>query len=201
MKGHQLEAAWVPGHSDFAPNELADKIAKQAAEESSVVWYPAEKREVVNKLNEMVKVNWQFRVDVKLANHKIAAMNPGVGTWFSPNVDGLHLINQLATGHNRLNNYLSKFVDTTSRYCRCGATEEENHFVYECECYSKLRFEMLTELNHLYDTEHKTLKSFSWRILMGQDKTVNKQVREQTVKSFINFVKKTRRFEQKSANV
>ena len=36
---------------------------------------------------------------------------------------------------------------------------------------------------------------------MGQDTTVNKQVREQTVKYFINFVKKTRRFEQKSANV
>ena len=55
--GHHLEAMWVPGHSNFEPNEGADRVAKEAAEESSRVRYPAERREVVVKLVEKVKQN------------------------------------------------------------------------------------------------------------------------------------------------
>ena len=196
-KGHQLEALWVPGHSNFTPNEEADRIAKQAAEESSVVRHPAEKKEVMNKLKEKVKENWQFRVDVELANHKVAGMNRLVGTWFSPKLDGIHLLNQLATGHNQLNFHMSKFVETTSKYCVCGGKEDEDHFMYVCECYSKFRFELLAEMNLLCDTDHALLRSFSWGMLMGQDRSLTKQVSEKVVKLVLDFLKKTKRFEKK----
>ena len=90
MIGHKLEALWVPGHSDFVPNEVADRVAKEAAAESNMVRYPAEKREVLIKIAEKVKQNWQFRVDIKLANHRVLAINRKVGTWFTPKLDGIH---------------------------------------------------------------------------------------------------------------
>jgi ribonuclease HI len=192
--GHHLEAAWVQGHRDFAPNEEADRIAKQAAEESKAVRYPAEKKEVTNILKEKVKENWQFRVDVNLMNHKVAAINRVVGTWFTPKLDGIHLLNQFATGHNQLNYHMSKFLETTSKYCTCGGTEDEDHFMYECECYSKFRFELLMELNLLCGTGNTSLRGFSWRTLMGQDTSLTKTEREKVVSSVLDFVKKTKRF-------
>ena len=196
-KSHNLVASWVPGHSSFTPNEEADRIAKEAAEESKVVKYPAEKKEVLNKIKDMVKDNWQFRVDVKLMNHRVVAMNRVVGTWFTPKLEGIHLLNQLATGHNQLNYHMSKFVETTSKHCICGGIEDENHFLYECECYSKFRFNLLAEVNLLYGTEHTKLRSFSWGMLCGQDRRVSKEVSVKVVKAVMLFVKKTRRFERR----
>ena len=101
--GHQLEAAWVPGHSDFPPNEKADKIAKEAAEESHSIRYPAEKKEILAKLKDKVKENWQFRMDLKLVNHRIAEGLEKVGMWYMHKLEGIHILYQLASGHCKLN--------------------------------------------------------------------------------------------------
>ena len=69
--GHRIEAAWIPGHCGFGPNEEADATAKEAAEQSTKVRYPAERKEIIVRLKEKVKENWQFRVDIKLEHHKV----------------------------------------------------------------------------------------------------------------------------------
>ena len=196
-RGHQIEAAWIPGHCDFRPNEEADRVAKQAAAESTTVRYPAEKREVVVKLKEKVKENWQFRVDIKLANHRISSINRIVGTWFTTKIEGYHLLLQLASGHNQLNYHISKITDTTSPFCTCGQTEDASHFMYECECYSKHRFDLLMELNQLCETDLASLRHISWQVLLGQDTRQPKEVRVKVVKAVIDFVKRTGRFEKK----
>ena len=197
--GHHLEAMWVPGHSNFEPNEVADRVAKEAAEESSRVRYPAERREVVVKLVEKVKQNWQFRVDMRLANHRISNINRKVGSWFTPKLDGIHSLLQLASGHDRLNYHMSKIVETTAPFCKCGQVEDAVHFLFECECYSRFRFELLNELNSLCSCNFTRLSCFSWQTLLGQDPRSAKEIRVKVVELVLLFIRKTKRFSKEAA--
>ena len=197
MIGHKLEALWVPGHSDFVPNEVADRVAKEAADESNLVRYAAEKREVQIKIAEKVKQNWQFRVDIKLANHRVSAINGKVGTWFTPKVDGIHHLLQLASGHDSLNYHMSKIVEATSPLCKCGQIENAEHFLFDCECYSRYRYELMSELNSLCGSNFNKLGSFSWQTLMGQDKNLSRETNLKVLIKVVAFVRRTRRFKSK----
>ena len=61
-----------------------------------------------------------------------------------------------------------------------------------------IRFDLLAEMNLLCDTDHAALRSFSWGMLMGQDRSLTKQVSEKVVRLVLDFLKKTKRFERKS---
>jgi ribonuclease HI len=193
--GHHLEAAWIPGHCGFSPNEKADSIAKQAAEESLKVRYPAERKEITARLKEKTKENWQFRVDIKLQNHKVSEINNRVGKWFTPQIHGFHWLLQLASGHYPLNHHLCKFNDNISANCLCGEREDADHYLFKCECYSRYRFDLLKELNAILKTDAHSLKQFSWKQLLGQDFSMTKVVRYDVVKVVLRFVGKTRRFD------
>ena len=96
----------MPGHSNFSPNEEADEVAKQAANRSDRVVYPCEKKEVYNKLKEMVMINWQYRVNNEMMNSKIQGIK--VNKWVAPKSGNYHRILQLIAGQNKLNSFMNK---------------------------------------------------------------------------------------------
>ena len=111
------------------PNELADELAKKAAQESKTAKYPCERKELKIKLREMVVDDWQYRRNIKYSNHRIQQINSTVRTWFCPNVRNYHLLLQLVTGQTRLNKHISRIDSKTSEACLCGMTEDADHFM------------------------------------------------------------------------
>ena len=100
----------------------------------------------------------------------------------------------MASGHNKLNYHRSKIGVITSPECVCGVREDAEHFLFECECYSRYRFELVHELNLLCGTNMASLKSFAWKTLLGQDRSLGKEKNQKLVKQVLAFVRKTRRF-------
>ena len=47
----------MPGHQGFEPNELADKVAKEAADTAENVKYPCDRKIILNQLREKVICN------------------------------------------------------------------------------------------------------------------------------------------------
>ena len=191
-RGLIIKAAWIPGHSSFGPNEEADALAKEAARRNCSVVYPCERTEVVTKLKEMVLTNWQNRVDSVMSNEKVQGSR--VNKWFAPNIKHLHLVWQLASGHNKLNSFMSKINPNISSSCMCGKTEDADHFLLECERYSKLRFDLLMDLNCICDTEKTSLREFSWITILGQEPDNTRSKNKKILGCVIKFIDKTQRF-------
>ena len=66
-KGNSMNVHWVPGHQDIRDNELADKQAKEAAEEVSGkddIPIEMDKKEAVSELKRQVKEKWQRKFDL-----------------------------------------------------------------------------------------------------------------------------------------
>ena len=145
-RGIDIKAAWVPGHSNFEPNEEADELAKAAARKCRLPLYPCERKEIKNKLKEMVLKNWQDRVNSVMSNQK--AQGVRVTKWFAPRIDNLHWMWQLASGKNKLNKFMNKIDPDISPRCLCGEIEDADHFLLSCERYSQLRFNLMMEINY-----------------------------------------------------
>ena len=191
-RGAIIKAAWIPGHSDFGPNEEADALAKAAARRDGSVVYPCETTEVVNKLKEMVLTNWQNRVDSVMMNEK--AQGVKVKRWFTPNIKNLHLLWQLASGHNKLNRFWSRIDPTQSPRCLCGKIEDADHFLFDCERYSRLRFDLLMEMNLICGTDKILLSEFGWTTILGQETSLAKESNHKILEAVTKFIGETKRF-------
>ena len=154
--------------------------------------YPCEKREVHNKLKEMVLENWQYRVSNKLSNQRIHGIK--VNRWLVPQLKNIHLVWQLLSGHNKLNKFMSMINVAPSPLCKCGQIEDSEHYMFRCERYSLARFELLMELELISGTKIKSLSEVAWSTLAGQNQELSKQTNERILKEVIKFIVKTKRF-------
>ena len=84
-------------------------------------------------------------------------------------------------------------VDTTPS-CICGEREDADHFLFECECYSRYRFDLVQQLNLVCRTNKMSLKGFSWMTLLGQDRNLGKESNLEVVRHVLAFIKKAMRF-------
>ena len=76
----------------------------------------------------------------------------------------------------------------------CGKTEDADHFLLECERYSKLRFDLLMDLNCICDTEKTSLREFSWITILGQEPDNTRSKNKKILGCVIKFIDKTQRF-------
>ena len=191
-RGFLLEAAWIPGHCDFKPNEDADRLAKAAARRENTVIYPCERTELKNKIKEMAFDNWQQRVNSVMVNETV--LGAIVNKWIVPRIKNVHWLWQLASGHNKLNKFTSHLNSSASPLCECLQVEDAHHFIYSCERYSRLRFDLLNKVNFICEAGANTLHAIPWMTLLGQDSTLSMKKNTEIMKAVIEFVCKTRRF-------
>ena len=74
----QIELNWTPGHADVASNEIADKLAKEVAEESEnmpEMETPLTSIVIKKAVKDSCKMKWQKRWDVSqtclISNHQL----------------------------------------------------------------------------------------------------------------------------------
>ena len=92
---------------------------------------------------------------------------------------------------------MSRIGFDTMPECNCGEREDPDHFMFNCECYSRYRFDLVQQLNLICGTNKATLRNFSWMTLLGQDRAIGKELNLKVVGQVLSFVRKTRRFEAK----
>lgn len=150
-KGITLEISWTPGHSDISSNEIADQLAKQAAQEAanledSGITTVGDVKLAVKKSGLM---KWQDRWDRSERGRHLFQYRPKVGVkiqhvYKSPLSECA--ISQLRTGYARLGEYQHKIGNKDSNLCQCGGVETVGHYLFQCPTYHMERERCWTKI-------------------------------------------------------
>jgi ribonuclease HI len=166
-----LQVHWVPGHSDFAPNERADEEAKKAAQGDSidVKSLPKLLRKCLplsisalrqNHLSKQKK-RWERRwKSSPRANHLRSIENSAPSKNYIRLIAGLNrrqssILFQLRTGHVGLNHHLFRICRSETPICpNCQgfAVETVKHYLLECPFFQRERFMLRRKLRRNADS-------------------------------------------------
>ena len=145
-KGWNLEIVRTPGHSEVQGNEVADRLAKEAAmeakelgEETSIVTVQDVKRHARVSIRYKRQQRWDIgesERDFYLCKPFLIS-NPRLDY---PNIKLYKKMLQLRTGYSKLNDYRHKLGQVETRYCECGQIETVQHYLLECPLYDEARY-------------------------------------------------------------
>ena len=158
----EVSIHWTPGHATIAGNEIADRLAKDAAQQASKM--PMDTSVVTNQdiksaAKKTIISKWQQRWDISETGRFLYTFKPFVdGKLYLdlPSKDLFPIIHQLRTGYCKLNDYRFKLNQCESLECDCGEIETVQNFLLECPLYEEERDQLLKNLfsqlgiNYLY---------------------------------------------------
>ena len=146
-EGVSVQISWTPGHSEIHGNELADQLAKEAANEALEM---AEDHSVVTlddvksaaKLSARMK--WQERWDASEQGRTLYQFRPTVGYKSRvPHQFGTvsleRRVTQLRTGYVTLRDHLYKLGLVDTKSCECEEPETVQHYLLACPIYEDQR--------------------------------------------------------------
>ncbi|GLB42960.1 putative encoded by [Lyophyllum shimeji] len=145
---------WVSGHVDFAPNERADKITKEAAQGTCPMHLlppylrckplsasiPALRQEHLTALRKTWRRCWEASPRFSLINAIDASLSSKKFLKLIEHLDRRHsaILAQLCTGHSPLHQHLFRIRQAESPqcpYCRGLSVETVRHFLLICPYY------------------------------------------------------------------
>ena len=199
-KNNKLNCSWVPGHCNIKINELADIAAKSAAQGcSSVEDKKPDRRNLFIEISEqIVKNNWQFRINQILSDHRVFSINSQAGGWkLHKQVmwhDKYKIMKQLVSGHHDLGACRANIVKDQSPYCKCGEVETFEHFIFFCERYARARFDWSQEVAEILGTGSVPIKLVPLQTLFGQREKEKSEEDLKLCHSFLTFLENSKRF-------
>ena len=136
---------WTPGHATIAGNEIADRLAKDAAHQAlempvdtSIVTI----QDIKNSSKKSIVSKWQQRWEISESGRFLHNFKPLVDSkpyLDLPSKDLFPTILQLRTGYCSLNESRFKLNQCESSECVCGEIETVQHFILECPLYEDNR--------------------------------------------------------------
>lgn len=154
-KYNQLTLIWIPGHRGHTGNEIADELAKDAANSDFIgpepalgISYNVAKRAISNWTQEQVARYWR---EIPGLNHsKAFIIEPSrsrAEKLLELERHQLRLMIGLYTGHCRLRHHMHKMGIADTTECRLCMEDEEtaNHILCECPAAARTRFETFGE--------------------------------------------------------
>ncbi|MES9970162.1 MAG: ribonuclease H family protein [Candidatus Thiodiazotropha sp.] len=144
-KGFDVIIHWTPGHATIEGNEIADRLAKDAAQQASNM--PLETsivtlQDIKSSSKKSIISKWQQRWDISDSGRFFYMFKPTVNGKLFLDIPCKELgssILQLRTGYNQLNEYKHKLNQCDSAECECGDIETVQHFLLECPLYEDHR--------------------------------------------------------------
>ena len=197
-KGWNLEIVWTPGHSEVQGNDVADRLAKEAAmeakelrEEISIVTVQDIKRHA----RVSMRYKWQQRWDIGESGRDFYLCKPFLKSNLHldyPNIKLYKKMLQLRTGYSKLNDYRHKLWQMETRYCECGQIETVQHYLLECPLYDEARYTLLKRLR-----EELGIQAPNIYTLLGYDSPVEfPNWRELISEEVGHFIERTERFKE-----
>ena len=142
--GVHVKIQWSPGYANIQGNEIADRLAKEAAKEAEEMTDDAgiaTQSDVRSAARESVEIKWQRRWEVSEKGRHLYMYRPTVklGKIEFCGLRNQRALLQLQSGYCKLKEYQHKVGIVDSPLCECGAIEDIQHFLFECPKYSMQR--------------------------------------------------------------
>lgn len=149
LQAGQITATWIPSHAGVRGNELADRLAKRAAQEvpfnqfNEILSHAAVKQILAKKKAEMEKEWWLRHCPTSYKLLRIELKPPGK----SPDELRLprRILGQLLaarTGHGDFMAYHKRFHHENFTDCSCGKAKTQLHFLFCKETRSRVKREL-----------------------------------------------------------
>ena len=149
---------WIPWHRDIEGNELADLLAKEAANEMVGVEpedFPItmDKKEAVAEIKKNIKEKWQRKYELSEKVDQIQEVFSEVGIrncFGEKDRHNFAMLNQLLSGHTLLHQHRARIDKSVSEMCHiCSVREDPDHFLFDCKAYEEERSNLVEKLRPL----------------------------------------------------
>ncbi|XP_053393713.1 uncharacterized protein LOC128555451 [Mercenaria mercenaria] len=200
--GIKTDISWTPGHANILGNEIADRLAKEAASEAEKMGesnIPTTLQDIKKAAKKSCEMKWQNRWQLTDTGRHLHQYMPNVGlklkvpTNTSIKVQCQRVIHQiqLRTGYCMLNGYMHRIGLAESPVCACQhGAETVQHYLEDCviheEARERLRLEEITRYIGVYSFNAELLLQrkkddpyTEWRLLLNE-----------TLCSFISITKR-----------
>ncbi|XP_045198655.2 uncharacterized protein LOC123552970 [Mercenaria mercenaria] len=204
---YEIEIRWIPGHKELTGNELADSQAKAAASEmcTSDTEENTEKRdarEVVKIMKEKIKEKWnnKYSLSENVENIQEVYQQAGVRSLVGEeNRETFCMINQLLSGHTRLNAHWSKIDSTKSAMCcQCKVPETAQHYIFSCARFTKQRETLERDIETILYRENISCGNISMATLVGELADIRVEARRELIEVFSQYIQNSGRFSSES---
>ncbi|CAG2258159.1 unnamed protein product [Mytilus edulis] len=194
-EGSIVSIEWTPGHADIQGNELADQLAKKAAQEAEKIQsIPIfTKQDIQKGAKDSVMLKWQNRWDTSDKGRRYYAFQQNVKNTLpkdKPSTEIYRITTSLRTGYCNLNSYKSMICPALIDKCSCGQIETVDHYLLDCENYEEAREKLRSALYFI--TSKLTLES---EVLLATTENDNYKHHIEDIQHLLGvFIKDTGRF-------
>ena len=191
MNQRKVNLHWTPRHIDLQQNEMADKMAKQAAEEAKEL--PLGQAQLTIKdaksiIKEALRDRWQRQWNRIQDSTLIQSCYRKVCTTryksvMSPTAESCLI--RLLSGHNRLKEHMHRIKYAQTPNCSCGlGIQNTEHVLISCPNLAKQRLELHLEIEQAYHTynvpPYKRISSMQNILAPDHTKEVNTAILKAT---------------------
>jgi hypothetical protein len=141
----KIDFKWVKAHAGNHGNELADKLAKEAATSTEKESYKKiPKNTEIRELNEVSLVKWQKEWDKATKGQTTQDFIPVIQDRLKAKINSTPIFTTMTTGHGNLKSYVHRFKIIELPTCPCGTTEQTiDHLIFRCELLGKERDKLI----------------------------------------------------------
>ncbi len=183
----QVEIAWIAGHADVSPNELADKAAKEAAQAASM-WTGAQppvtlqdaKCAIRNATIHAWKRQWDLQPEGR-HTHSILPIPSTKPLKPDPSRRIDVMLSRLRSGHTLLAEHSHRMKVTDSPNCQCGQDRGTiTHFLFHCPLDHDARENMVRsiELGYIRTNTPAYLRIIDGKTLLGANTHLYSSMRD-----------------------
>jgi hypothetical protein len=160
--GIEIKIHWTPGHANVNGNEIADRLAKEAAKEAeqnqSDTHNTRTKQDVKKAARDHIMEKWQNRWNFNINRgrfyHNFHHQVKTKTIHDFPNKKNSTVIYNLRSGYAKLNDYCHKLNITESANCQCGKRETIEHYILHCDQYEEAREKLIYDMFLLSGSIH-----------------------------------------------
>ena len=173
----KINLRWVKAHVGIRGNQLADKLAKEAAANESIKEnYKRISKNVILKELEDESVKKLQREWTNSTKGKITKdFFPDVKERVNMKINLTQNFTAMVTGHGKTNSYLHRFKIIKAPTCHCGNSDQNiDHLLFDCQLLNKERRNIL---------KRSIQKTKDWP-------TNKRELIRKHIKEFMNFTNK-----------